>query len=120
MHKATPCLSRTDPVRWSPPKGTVECRHHRWFAALPVSASGGPRLGEIALVFYVSDMEEALTKLRALGATWAPPPVLFKLGHISQLETCLRDPDGVLINLIEADPSQQNRTTPDVVLAPLT
>lgn len=86
---------------------------------LPTSPTGAPRLGEIALVFYVSDMDAALTALRALGATWAPPPVLFKLGHLSQLETCLRDPDGVLINLIEADPAQQNRTAPDVAPMPM-
>ncbi len=86
---------------------------------LPASPSGAPRIGEVALVFYVADMKAALTALRALGATWSPPPVLFRLGHLEQLETCLRDPDGVLINLIEADPAQQNRTAPDVAFMPM-
>jgi hypothetical protein len=32
------------------------------------------------------------------------------MGHRAQLEVCIRDPDGVLINLVETDPAEQNRT----------
>lgn len=32
--------------------------------------------------------------------------------HRQQYEVCLRDPDGVLINLIDRPPSEQDRTAP--------
>ena len=82
--------------------------------ALPPPA-GPPRVGEAALVFYVSDMDAALAALRALGAGWSPPPTLFRLHNLVQREVCLRDPDGVLLNLIEADPARAQGTRSDVV-----
>jgi len=64
----------------------------------------------VCLVFYVSDMTRTLAALRAAGASWSPEPQLFVMAHRSQAEVCLRDPDGILINLVETDPAEQDRT----------
>lgn len=77
--------------------------------ALPQPA-GPPRLGEIALVFYARPFMDVLNAARAAGATWSPEPVTFTMPHSSQMEVCLRDPDGVLINLIDRDPFEAFRT----------
>lgn len=78
---------------------------------LPVPA-GPPRLGETALVFYAQPFMEVLIAARRAGATWSPEPITFTMPHRSQMEVCLRDPDGVLVNLIDRDPAEQVRTTP--------
>ena len=75
------------------------------------SPAGPPRLGETALVFYAQPLMEVLTAARVAGATWSPDPITFTMPHRSQLEVCLRDPDGVLINLIDRDPAEQFRTS---------
>lgn len=72
--------------------------------------AGPPRLGEIALVFYARPFTDVLNAARAAGATWSPEPVTFRMSHRSQMEVCLRDPDGVLINLIDRDPCEALRT----------
>ena len=54
---------------------------------------------------------EVLTAAREAGATWSPDPITFTMPHRSQLEVCLRDPDGVLINLIDRDQAEQFRTS---------
>lgn len=73
-----------------------------------VPPAGGPaRIGEVALVFYVRSMAETLMALRAAGASWSPEPELFVMPHRAQQEVCLRDPDGVLLNLVETDPTEQ-------------
>ncbi|MBB5687718.1 VOC family protein [Sphingobium boeckii] len=77
-------------------------------------AAGPARIGEVALVFYVRSMDEALTALREAGATWSPEPQIFRMEHRAQPEVCLRDPDGVLINLVENDPAEQERTRPEL------
>ncbi|WP_029013467.1 VOC family protein [Niveispirillum irakense] len=82
--------------------------------ALPLSA-GPPRIGEVALVIYAKPITEAIIACRAAGATWAPDAILFNMPHRQQMESCLRDPDGVLINLVERDPAEQNRTQPVVL-----
>lgn len=74
------------------------------------AATGPARIGEVALVFYVVSMAETLAALRAAGATWSPEPELFTMPHRAQLEVCLRDCDGVLINLVETDPADQELT----------
>jgi hypothetical protein len=51
--------------------------------------------------------------LRAAGATWSPEPQMFTLPHRSQMEVCLRDCDGVLLNLVETDPADQELTKPE-------
>lgn len=73
-------------------------------------AKGPARIGEVAIIFYVRSMEQTLSALRAAGATWSPEPELFVMAHRSQQEVCLRDPDGVLINLVETDPNEQYLT----------
>ena len=77
--------------------------------ALP-PASGPARIGEVALVFYVRSMDAALAALRAAGATWSPEPEMFRMPHREQPEVCLRDCDGVLLNLVENDPAEQELT----------
>lgn len=77
---------------------------------LPTPA-GPPRLGETALVFFAQPFMEVLTAAREAGATWSPDPITFTMPHRSQLEVCLRDPDGVLINLIDRDQAEQFRTS---------
>jgi hypothetical protein len=73
-------------------------------------AAGPARIGEVALVFYVASMDRTLTALRAAGATWSPEPEIFRMPHREQAEVCLRDPDGVLLNLVENDPAEQDLT----------
>lgn len=78
---------------------------------LTVPVSRGPaRIGEVALVFYVRDMDETVAALRATGATWSPDPQVFIMPHRAQREVCLRDPNGVLMNLVETDPAEQERS----------
>ncbi len=77
-------------------------------------ASGPARIGEVALVFYVRDMDGTMDTLRRLGATWMPHPQVFAMEHRAQLEVCIRDCDGVLINLVEMDPAQQERNRPEL------
>jgi len=77
-------------------------------------AEGAARIGEVALIFYVRSMAETLAALREAGATWSPEPTLFVMPHREQLEVCLRDCDGVLINLVETDPAGQERTDAEV------
>ncbi len=73
---------------------------------------GPPRLGEVALVLYATPIHAAVEAARAAGASWSPDPSLFVMPHRQQYEVCLRDPDGVLINLIDRPPSEQDRTAP--------
>ncbi|KMS56692.1 hypothetical protein V474_16470 [Novosphingobium barchaimii LL02] len=77
-------------------------------------ATGPARIGEVALVFYVTSMAATTARLRELGATWAPEPMLFTMEHRAQLEVCIRDCDGVFINLVETDPAEQERTAPEL------
>ena len=80
-----------------------------------VPAAAGPaRIGEVALVFYVRSMAEALAGARTAGATWSPEPEVFRMAHREQPEVCLRDCDGVLLNLIETDPQEQEQLRPDL------
>ncbi len=77
-------------------------------------ASGPARIGEVALVFYVADIAATVSALRQLGAIWAPEPSLFTMEHRAQLEVCIRDCDGVFVNLVETDPAEQERTGPEL------
>ncbi|MFV3076369.1 VOC family protein [Niveispirillum fermenti] len=82
--------------------------------ALPLS-DGPPRIGEVALVIYAKPITPAIEACRAAGASWAPDATLFNMPHRQQMEVCLRDPDGFLINLVERDPAEQDRTQPVAV-----
>jgi catechol 2,3-dioxygenase-like lactoylglutathione lyase family enzyme len=73
-------------------------------------APGPARIGEVALVFYVKSMDRTLAALRAAGATWSPEPEMFRMPHREQPEVCLRDCDGVLLNLVQTDPAEQELT----------
>ena len=75
---------------------------------------GAARIGEVALVFYVTRLSERIAALRAAGSVWAPDAQMFRMEHRGQLEVCLRDCDGVLLNLVETDPAQQERTRPEL------
>ena len=77
-------------------------------------ASGPARIGEVALVFYVVSMAQTLAALRAADASWSPEPQIFRMEHRQQAEVCLRDVDGILLNLVESDPAQQERSGPEL------
>ena len=77
---------------------------------IPFAQSVTPRAGEAALVFYVPNIDAALAKARAGGASLMAAPEFFVMPHRSQRECVLRDPDGFLINLIERAPDEQFRT----------
>ncbi|MBU2879005.1 MULTISPECIES: VOC family protein [Aliiglaciecola] len=77
-------------------------------------ATGAARIGEVALVFYVSCLDAILPKLKQLGAVWLPEPELFEMGPISQREVCIRDADGTLLNLVERSPDCQNLQGPEM------
>jgi catechol 2,3-dioxygenase-like lactoylglutathione lyase family enzyme len=79
--------------------------------------SGPVRRGEVAIIFYVHSMDDTMAALKAAGATWTPQPILFKLAHRQQAEVCIRDPDGVFMNLVETDPDEQFVTTSELELA---
>ncbi len=93
--------------------GLFEMDAEQTAEAVP-AATGPARFGDVALVFYVTDIHATLIALRAAGASWSPEPEAFVMEHRSQLEVCLRDCDGVLLNLVETDPSQQERTRPEL------
>ena len=76
--------------------------------------TGPARIGEVALVFYVQSLDEVLPKLAEAGALWLPEPELFELGDIKQREVCVRDCDGILLNLVERDPHLQNLSGPEL------
>lgn len=77
-------------------------------------ATGPARIGEVALVFYVTDIMATVARLRKLGATWTPEPQIFAMEHRAQLEVCIRDCDGVFINMVENDPAEQERDRPEL------
>lgn len=77
---------------------------------LPDGKGMGPRRGEVALVFYVSDLVSSLTEAEQAGGQRLTDPVFFQMPHRSQNEVCLRDPDGVLLNLVERPVSETTDT----------
>lgn len=63
-------------------------------------------IGETCLVFYCADLDPVLAALRAGGHTVLCPPTPLVIGDfVKQREMTFRDPDGIMINLIEWDPS---------------
>ena len=67
---------------------------------------GGFQVGEAALVFYVADIDHALTTALLNGGARVSGPLHFVMPHRAQQEAMLRDPDGVLINLVERPPAE--------------
>lgn len=88
--------------------------HGRHGAETLPDAAGPARIGEVALVFYVPDLDVVLPRLAAAGARWMPAPQLFEIGDLAQREVCIRDSEGTLLNLVERDPAEQFKTDPDV------
>lgn len=67
-------------------------------------------LGETCLVFYSTDLDQVQQALEAGGHHIVCQPLLLSVdGKDRQREMTFRDPDGVLINLIEWDPSNETR-----------
>lgn len=66
----------------------------------------GFQVGEAALVFYVADIESSLTAALLHGGVRVSGPLTLTMPHRGQLEALLRDPDGVLINLVERAPAE--------------
>jgi catechol 2,3-dioxygenase-like lactoylglutathione lyase family enzyme len=85
--------------------------------ALAPPQSVTPRIGEVAIVFYVADLPATFDAIAHLGASVTPHWVNFVMPHRSQREGCLRDPDGVLINLVERPVDEQFATAPALVVA---
>jgi hypothetical protein len=56
------------------------------------------------------DAELSGDVVAAARATRSPDPTLFVMPRRQQLEVCLRDPDGVLIDLIDRPPAMKDRT----------
>ncbi|PZR36080.1 VOC family protein [Caulobacter segnis] len=86
----------------------LDSRHE---AEVIPAASGAARIGEAALIFYTAGLDDTVSRLTAAGATWVGPKHVFRLPHRAQVEISLRDPDGVIVNLIERDPADQNLTS---------
>jgi catechol 2,3-dioxygenase-like lactoylglutathione lyase family enzyme len=72
--------------------------------------SSAAHVGDVTLVFYCDDLDPVHERLRRGGHTIVSPPVNLVIGDfVKQREMIFRDPDGVLINLIEWDPDQMQR-----------
>jgi len=61
-------------------------------------------IGYTTLSFWVTDLDATLERATALGT----PPLGVPLGEPGARRACLRDPDGVLIELMEEDPRAPN------------
>lgn len=79
--------------------------------------TSGPRVGEVALVFYCADIDRALAQAEQYGGKRLDHPILFEMPHRSQREVCLRDPDGVLMNLVERPVGEASDTRPALTIA---
>lgn len=67
-------------------------------------------LGESCLVFYCADLDPVVEQLETAGYPVLCPPLVLRLaGQDRQREMCCRDPDGIMINLIEWDPDEPKR-----------
>ncbi len=66
--------------------------------------------GETCLVFYCSDLDPIVDRLKAAGHRILCEPLRFQVGEqTKQREMSLRDPDDVMINLIEWDPEDERK-----------
>ena len=66
--------------------------------------------GETCLVFYHRDLDAVQAGLEAEGLPVLCPPLMLEVDGVArQREMTFRDPDGVLINLIEWDPDDPVR-----------
>jgi catechol 2,3-dioxygenase-like lactoylglutathione lyase family enzyme len=75
-----------------------------------VRPAAGMNIGETCIVFYCDDLDAVTEKLESGGHTIVSPAMPLRLrGRIKQREMIFRDPDGVLVNLIEWDPDRQDK-----------
>jgi predicted enzyme related to lactoylglutathione lyase len=66
-------------------------------------------VGQACLVFYCADLEAVTRKLKAGGHTILCPPTYLQVTPTKgQPEMTFFDPDGIMINLIQRDPSNPN------------
>ena len=72
--------------------------------------SSAAHIGDVTLVFYCADLDPVHNRLRDEGHTIISPPVNLVIGDfVKQREMIFRDPDDVMINLIEWDPDDSQR-----------
>ena len=62
-------------------------------------------VGEVALVFYADNLEALKKELDNYGVQFICPPTTLSVRKgTGNLEMTFRDPDGILINILEKDP----------------
>ncbi len=72
--------------------------------------SEGMNLGAVCVVFYCDGLDMVTAKLEAGGHTIVSPASPLRIrGFVKQREMIFRDPDGVLVNLIEWDPARDDK-----------
>ena len=73
-------------------------------------SSNAANVGDVTLVFYCDQLDPVYEALKQGGHTIISPPLNLIIGDfVKQREMIFRDPDGVLINLIEWDPDEARR-----------
>lgn len=73
-------------------------------------ANTGMNRGEVCIVFYCDDLDVVTAKLEAGRHTIVSPAAPLRIrGFVKQREMIFRDPDGVLVNLIEWDLSREDK-----------
>ena len=77
----------------------------------PVTRSStGMNRGEVCIVFYCDDLDVVTAKLEAGRHIIVSPAAPLRIrGFVKQREMIFRDPDGVLVNLIEWDPAREDK-----------
>ena len=88
------------------PMGMVGLFELKEEAPPPVKRPEGARahIGEGCMVFYCQDLDPVVAALESGGHEILSPPVAFEVGEYKkQREMIFRDPDGMMINLIEWD-----------------
>lgn len=78
-------------------------------------SSNTPHVGEVTLVFYCDNIPEVLAQAPKFGAVEVWDPITFIMPHRQSTEVCLRDPDGILINLIGRDPAEAFTVDPPLI-----
>ena len=92
--------------------GLFELGGPRPAATGPVAT--GAQAGETCLVFYCSDLDPVHAGVETAGGSCLCAPLALEVdGYVKQREMTLRDPDGVLVNLIEWDPARPDRPEHD-------
>jgi catechol 2,3-dioxygenase-like lactoylglutathione lyase family enzyme len=73
-------------------------------------AGARAHIGEGCMVFYCQDLDPVVDALKSGGHEILSPPEPFRVGdEVKQREMIFRDPDGMMINLIEWDLSRAER-----------